>query len=329
MPDLTRRALLLSAATAGVGALAACTGVPGRHDEPTPAPASTDPGVVTPAGERYGVGSYNTREVADELRHIEANTRRVPDAQSRRVLVTGSTAGIGQLTAAYLLARGHRVVAHARDDQRANDVQRDLPGVEAVVTGDLRDLDQTRSLAAQINAQGAFDMIIHNAGEYGLSGPEMLNANSLSPYLLTALIDAPAHLIYITSELHASGDFALDEVRSGGTDITYNDTKLHVLTLAMALARRRPDIQVNAVRPGWVPTLMGFHNGPYAPDDLREGYLTQVWLAEGIDPASRLTGEFLFHKQSETNVHRSVDDTTAQNELLNAYAERTGTTLTF
>jgi hypothetical protein len=39
--------------------------------------------------------------------------------------------------------------------------------------------------STQINALKPFDVIIHNAGEYGLSDPEILNANSLSPYLLT------------------------------------------------------------------------------------------------------------------------------------------------
>jgi uncharacterized protein YbjT (DUF2867 family) len=66
---------------------------------------------------------------------------------SKRVLVTGSTAGAGQLAAAHLLKRGHTVIAHARDTQRAADVRRDLPGLEDVVIGDLRYLDQTRALA--------------------------------------------------------------------------------------------------------------------------------------------------------------------------------------
>ncbi len=56
------------------------------------------------------------------------------------------------------------------------------PGLEDVVIGDLLDLDQTRALAEQINALGEFDIIIHNAGEYGLTDSEILNANSLSQY---------------------------------------------------------------------------------------------------------------------------------------------------
>ncbi len=333
MTAMTRRHLLLSTAILGTGILTACTSAPSRDNPPAPGttPGSTQTaGGGTAAGPRpYGVGSYNTQEVADELRYIEENIRPLApgDGVRKRILITGSTAGIGQLAAAHLLARGHRVVAHARNEQRAADVRRDLPGLETVVVGELRDLDETRALAGQINKLGAFDVIINNAGEYGLSGEEMLNANSLSPYLLTALVNAPAQLIYLTSDLHLGGDLKPDALASGSHDFSYDDTKTQVLTLARAVARRRPAVRVNAVAPGWVPTVMGFHNGPYAPDNLREGYMTQVWLAEGIEPASRVTGEFFFHQAPETRVHADVRNTAVQDRLLEAYTQRTGATL--
>ncbi|MEU4453031.1 SDR family NAD(P)-dependent oxidoreductase [Nocardioides sp. NPDC023903] len=314
---MTRRTLLISAAALGAGAMAACTS------------SQSDGGKATARSDRFGVGTYNTQEVADELRYVEENIRPSTETDTKRILITGSTGGIGQLAAAYLLARGHSVVAHARNEQRAADVRRDLPAVADVVIGDLLDLDQTRALATQINELPRFDVIIHNAGEYGIANREILNANSLSPYLLTSLVNPSADaLVYLTSDLHLGGDLELDELRGDGADITYDDSKLHVATLAMAVARRRPDIRVNAVAPGWVPTKMGFHNGPYAPDDLRAGYMTQVWLAEGNEGARRITGNFLFHQKPETQVHTAVHDPQAQDDLLAAYAQRTGTTLT-
>ncbi|MCA0943853.1 SDR family NAD(P)-dependent oxidoreductase [Salipiger pacificus] len=282
-----------------------------------------------PRGQRYGAGVYNTDQVAEELRYIEDTVQRSSDTQAKRILITGSTAGVGQLAAAYLLRRGHQVVAHARNAQRASEVARDLPGIEAVVVGDLINLDETRDLADQINRLGTFDVIVHNAGEYGLSDAETINANSVSPYLLTALVDAPREaMVYLSSSLHTGGDLKLDTLRSGGTNVNYNDSKLHMATLATAVARQRPGLRVNAVRPGWVATLMGFHNGPHAPDDLRAGYMTQVWLSEGTDPASDVTGRFLFHQQEERRVNPSVYDEAAQDALLAAYAARTGVTLT-
>ena len=323
MIRMSRRTLLLAATALGVGGISLSR--PGYAQSPAdPGPGGNAP---APSGDRFGVGLYNTQEVADELRYIEENIQPQGAGGGKRVLITGSTGGLGQLDAAWLLRRGHRVVAHARNAQRAADVWRDLPALEAVVTGDLLNLDETRALATQINDLGAFDVIIHNSGEYGLPNAQILNANSLSPYLLTCLVDAPREaMVYLTSDLHLGGDLKLDEIR-GGTNVNYNDSKLHMAVLATALARRRPDLRVNAVAPGWVPTVMGFHNGPYAPDDLRAGYMTQVWLAEGTEPGSQITGRFLFHQQEEDRVHADVYDEAAQEALLAAFAERTGVSL--
>jgi len=326
---VTRRSLLLTGTALGAVALAACTSA-APQDASTSAPTGTQPdrtatsgGDVGAQGGLYGVGVYNTRQVADELVWIDENVQPLA-GDTKRILITGSTAGAGQLAAKHLLKRGHTVVAHARNRQRAADVRRDLPGLEDVVTGDLLDLGQTRTLAEQINALGDFDVIVHNAGEYGLPDGDLLNSNSLSPYLLTALVTRPRQLSFLTSDLHLGGSLRLDEVRSGG-GIGYGDSKLHMAMIATAAARLWPDRQVNAVAPGWIPTLMGFHNGNTStPDSLRDGYMTQVWLAEGVEPGSDVTGEFLFHQQVEPRVNELVHDTQAQDRLLAAYAEQTG-----
>ncbi|ASP74408.1 hypothetical protein CDO28_23740 (plasmid) [Sinorhizobium meliloti] len=327
MTKMSRRTLFLSATVLGIGSITLSRR--GYAESPADLTAAgTGGNGLVPSGDRFGVGLYNTQEVADELRYIEENIHPQGAAGSKRILITGSTGGLGQLDAAYLLRRGHRVVAHARNAQRAADVRRDLPGLEAVVIGDLLNLEETRALASQINDLGAFDVIMHNSGEYGLSNTEILNANSLSPYLMTCLVNAPREaLVYLTSDLHLGGNLKLEELRGGGTNVTYDDSKLHMAVLSAALARRRPDLRVNAVAPGWVPTVMGFHNGPYAPDDLRAGYMTQVWLAEGMDAASRTTGKFLFHQEEESRVHANVYDEAAQDALLAAFAKRTGVSL--
>src|SRR4029079_5333981 len=66
-----------------------------------------------------------------------------------------------------------------------------------------------------------------------------------------------------------------------------------VAPLAVAVARRWPEVRSNAVSPGWVPTRMG---GAGAPDDLALGAETQAWLAAGDDPATDGTGRDLFHR---------------------------------
>src|SRR6266487_3658048 len=142
--------------------------------------------------------------------------------------------------------------------------------------------------------------------------------------LLTALIDRPQRLIYLSSGAHRSGRAKLDGIDwSGGTAGSYSDSKLFVTTLAVAVARIWPDVLSNAVDPGWVPTRMG---GPGAPDDLRLGHLTQEWLATSDDADARTSGGYWYH-QERIEPHPAVRDQRFQDQLLDALARFTGTRL--
>ena len=84
-----------------------------------------------------------------------------------RILITGSAQGLGRNAATALLDDGHQVVVHARSHQRAADLSDLADRGAAVVVGDLASLEQTRSLADQVNQLGRMDAVIHNAGVYG------------------------------------------------------------------------------------------------------------------------------------------------------------------
>ena len=249
-----------------------------------------------------------------------------------RVLITGSAQGLGRSAATTLIGQGHQVVIHARDLERAAAVT-DLTGQgAAVVVGDLASDMQTRHLADQVNHLGPMDAVIHNAGTYGDShrhaGPEghprILAVNTLAPYLLTGLIERPNRLIYLTSDMHVSGDDSLNDLdwsdrRWNGTQ-AYCDSKLFVTTLALAIARRWPGMISNAVDPGWVPTRMG---GPSASDDLEQGHLTQAWLAISDDPEATRSGE-VWHHRHRAPAAKAARSTDFQDRLLTRLAELTG-----
>jgi NAD(P)-dependent dehydrogenase (short-subunit alcohol dehydrogenase family) len=209
------------------------------------------------------------------------------------------------MAAQLLIEQGHSVVLHARNQRRAQDALTRVPGAEAVVTGDLTSIAQTRKVAEQVNKLGAFDAVIHNAGigyreprriatEDGL--PHVFAVNTLAPYILTALIERPKSLVYLSSGLHRNGDAGLEDLtwehRAWQGQQAYSDTKLHDVLLAFAIARRWPGVLSNALEPGWVATKMG---GAGAPDDLDEGHRTQAWLAVSDDPAAMVTGEYFYH----------------------------------
>jgi NAD(P)-dependent dehydrogenase (short-subunit alcohol dehydrogenase family) len=237
-----------------------------------------------------------------------------------RVFITGSADGLGRLTAQTLLDDGQEVVVNVRNSDRLEAVQDLVDRGAAVVVGDLADIEQTRAIARDVNSLGPMNAVIHNAGVY--TGPQVLPINIVAPYLLTALIDHPQRLIYLSSSDHYSGRPSLDSVDwSGRRTGSYPDSKLFVTTLAAAVARLWPDVFSNAVDPGWVPTRMG---GPGAPDDLRLGHLTQEWLATSDDAEARTSGGY-WHHQRRTEPHPAVRDPQFQDQLLDHLARFTAT----
>jgi NAD(P)-dependent dehydrogenase (short-subunit alcohol dehydrogenase family) len=239
------------------------------------------------------------------------------------VLVTGSADGLGRGAAEALLDEGHDVVVHVRNERRL-DAVRDLQDrCAASVVGDLSDMDETRGIARDMNRLGRMDAVIHNAGV--LSGRDVLPVNVVAPYLLTALMRRPGRLVYLSSGMHRGGRPSLNEMDWSGRRVTgsYSDSKLFVTAFAFALARIWPDVYSNAVNPGWVPTKMG---GPGAPDDLRLGHVTQVWLATSDDPEARTSGGYWFHQRRE-EPGRSVADQRFQDALIEELAGFTGTPL--
>jgi len=240
-----------------------------------------------------------------------------------RIFITGSADGLGELTATALVAQGHQVVLHARNEKRGREALAKVPGAETVLTADLGDILETKQLAAKVNALGNFDAVIHNAGVYQASPEEIFAVNTLAPYILTCLIESPKRLIYLSSGMHLDGRAKLETLDTDVSRVTYSDSKLHVLMLCLAVARKRPQVYANAVDPGWVPTRMG---GPGAPDDLTKGYETQVWLAVSNDEKARVSGRY-FHHKKETAHNPEADDVQLQDRFLNLCREVTGVSL--
>jgi len=237
-----------------------------------------------------------------------------------RIFITGSADGLGQLAAKALLEQEHEVVLHARNAERARDAMKKNPAASAIVTGDLTDIEETKALAQQVNQLGKFDAIIHNAGVYQRASSEIFAVNTLAPYILTCLVQMPKRLIYLTSGMHMHGIPKLDDFNNHVGRITYSDSKLHVLMLCLAVARKCSGVYSNAVDPGWVPTKMG---GRGAPDNLQKGYETQVWLAASNDEKAKVSGRF-FHHQKENRHSPLADDIGQQERFLSVCREITG-----
>ncbi|MGO4592246.1 SDR family NAD(P)-dependent oxidoreductase [Leifsonia sp. 2TAF2] len=238
-----------------------------------------------------------------------------------RILVTGAGSGLGFGAARELAEDGHTVIGHVRSLDRAGELREVLGDAAVLIPAELSDESEVRELAARVAEAGGVDAVIHNAGV--IDGPGILPVNVVAPYVLTALVPAARH-VYLSSGMHRGGHPRLDGLDWSGRRATasYSDSKLMVTALAAAVPRLRPGVFSNAVDPGWVPTRMG---GRSAPDDLELGHRTQVWLAEGEDPATRTSG--YWHHQRQQRPHPAAADVAFQDALVAALREHTGLAL--
>lgn len=136
-----------------------------------------------------------------------------------RVLVTGSSQGIGLETARQLAERGHEVVVHAGiGAQRERRLTED--GLEQIF---------------QVN----------------VLAPYLLTCLLPRPARLVYLSSGME-----ASGTWRPDDLQFAERRWDGMQ-AYSDSKLHDVMLAFAVARQWPDTVSNAVDPGWIRTRMG------------------------------------------------------------------------
>jgi NAD(P)-dependent dehydrogenase (short-subunit alcohol dehydrogenase family) len=181
----------------------------------------------------------------------------------QRILVTGSTDGLGRQLAGALAQRGASVLIHGRDPAKVEKAVSET-GAEAGLVADLADLAQVRSLAGEA---GELDTLVNNAGvivperRESADGHELTFAvNYLSHFLLTQLLLAnlhePARIVNVSSIGQAPIDF--DDVmleRDYDAYGAYAQSKLAQLLFTVELADRLGDreVTVNAVHPA---TLM-------------------------------------------------------------------------
>jgi NAD(P)-dependent dehydrogenase (short-subunit alcohol dehydrogenase family) len=205
------------------------------------------------------------------------------------ILVTGATDGIGRATAFALARRGAALVVHGRDAARldavAAEIERTAGRRPATALADFADLAAVRALVDDLAGRfPRIDVLINNAGlgagpkggrrEATRGGTELRMAvNFVAPFALTegwlARRGASPAVVNVSSLGQERLDFAdVNAERRYDGLAQYCRSKYALTAWTFELARRRPDVAVNALHPGtlldtkMVRETFGFHRGP-------------------------------------------------------------------
>jgi 3-oxoacyl-[acyl-carrier protein] reductase len=205
---------------------------------------------------------------------------------SSKILVTGSSRGIGAAVARAVAAAGHRVAVHAgRDVAAAESVRQALPGEgHVVVAGDLSDMHGCRRVVAEaIDTLGGLDVLVNNAGvfvEQRILGTDYAEWSRIWRETMDLNLYGPANLCWLMAEHLMSRQAGprggrLISVGSRGAyrgepaAPAYGASKagLHALTQSLAVALAPHGIVVAAVAPGFTDTEMATRvlDGPEGP----------------------------------------------------------------
>ncbi len=199
--------------------------------------------------------------------------------ESKTILVTGATDGIGKQTALELARMGHLVLVHGRNTEKsraaADDILRQVSGGKAeAVAADLTDFKAIKSLAEEVkNRFGRLDVLLNNAGVFenekvilpnGLERTFMVN--HMAPFALTWwLLDFmkknPGARIVNVSSMAQSGSIDFDNLNGEKYFDPYNAyavSKLENVLFTFKLARMLDPavVTANCLHPGVVSTKL-------------------------------------------------------------------------
>ncbi len=240
-------------------------------------------------------------------------------------LVTGGTNGIGKATAEALAQMGATVVIVGRDAQKAAQVTEEIRAASDNqnvdwLLADLSSQQDIRHLAIEFKSKySQLHVLLNNAGavfmkrQLSVEGIEMTFAvNHLASFLLTDLLldtikaSAPARIINVSSDVHASGKIEFDNLQGerAYSPKAYDNSKLANILFTMELAHHldRTGVTVNALYPGFVATGFAKNNGrviaalvsifaPLVARSPAKGAETSIYLASSAEVES-ITGKY-------------------------------------
>ncbi|WP_419655530.1 short chain dehydrogenase/reductase [Desulfosarcina variabilis str. Montpellier] len=271
--------------------------------------------------------------------------------RQKRFLVTGSTDGIGRLTARRLAKMGHAVLVHGRRPDTvqavADDIRRESgnPEVSGIVA-DFSSLFQVRHMGNELGGRiDRLDVLINNAGvlpaeaengsrPFSEDGHELCMAvNYLAPFLLTGLLmpilraSPGARVLNVSSTAQATVDLddLMLEKGAYAPMEAYARSKLALamFTMELSVQLEKDDVTVNCLHPGslldtkMVRRAFGRPQGSAA-----SGADVQVYLATAPELAG-VSGVY-FDRKTRSRAHEQAYDRGSRERLWRQSLSLTG-----
>lgn len=214
------------------------------------------------------------------------------DLEGRVALVTGGGTGLGRQTAFGLAGEGVLVaVNYSRSRQAAKQVVREIEGRggrSMAVRADVTDGRAVASMVASVEeGLGPVDILVNNAGITHYV--PFTDLDAVTADIWGRIMDVNVAGAFLCSQAVAPGmrDRGAGKIvnvasnsalTDAGSSIPYVVSKAALVSLTRCLARAlAPDIQVNAVAPGWMLTeWIDRHVPPGRAEEIRAGAVPLV-----------------------------------------------------
>jgi short-subunit dehydrogenase len=208
----------------------------------------------------------NIHSSQDKQTHRNRREPMSTTTQTKTILITGATSGIGRDAALHLARRGYRVFATGRREDVLAQLRRDADGLPLeTIQLDVTDATSIaackRAVDARTNGRG-IDVLVNNAG-YGTAAPtELLTDEDLRAMFETNVFGLMAVTRAFLPQMRERGEGRVINVSSIGGRFTfpffggYNGTKYAVESLSDALRMelRAFGVKVVLVEPGLIAT---------------------------------------------------------------------------
>ena len=253
----------------------------------------------------------------------------------KKILITGSTDGIGKETAKKLAQKGHSIIVHGRSSSKIDRTKRELNNINSnpeyySAEADLSSQKEVIDLAKDLNERHKkIDVLVNNAGTYqnklqltedGIE--KTLAVNYHSHFILTLLLlkllenSQDPRIINVSSMVHAPTIDVEDiwKPRHYDASSAYSDSKLCNILFTFKLDELLDEkFSVNCLHPGVINTKLLKRGWGGGGSSVNKGAETSVYLAV-TDEAADESGNYYVNKKKK-RPSKSAFDKELQNEL--------------